>query len=172
MCSSDLEVTLAVRATGPLAEIVLPLQRPPRPTPPPPTTPPPPQPGPTTTTAPPPPPPTPEIFTGLVIDARGLNVRPAITPKFLSEAGQEIYGSAVVDRVWAIREGMAGYAKDLSAAQSNDRVGRRPLVAKAVRTAGANKADVVLSNADAAKLLAAAENLSFLEKARVMIVVD
>jgi hypothetical protein len=170
------EVTVAIRAIGPLADLVLPAQHSPRPAPPVAMPPAPPAP-PTPSTPPPSPmvapvPPKPEIFTGLVVDARGLNLRPAISPKLISASGQEIYGSAVVDREWAVREGMAGYAKDLLAAQSSNRVAEKPFVVKAIRATGASKTDVVLSDADAAKLLATAENLSFLERARVMIVVD
>jgi hypothetical protein len=51
-------------------------------------------------------------------------------------------------------------------------VGEKPLVVKGLRASGANGCDVVLSNADAAMLLAATGNLSFLEKAKVMVVVD
>ncbi len=159
------EVTVAVPATGEFADLVLP--RPTTPKPPAPTVAPPTTPEPTPEAKP-----APAIYSGLVIDARGLGVKPAMAPKVLSEGGQEIYGSAVVDRDWAVQQGMVGYSKDLFAAQSSSRVGEKPLVVKAVRAAGANTADVVVSNADAAKLLAAAENLSFLEKAKVMIVVD
>lgn len=161
------EVTVAVPATGEFADLVLPQMGPPKPPAPIPAPPVAPDPKPQASPAP-----APAIYSGLVIDARGLGVKPAMAPKVLSEGGQEIYGSAVVDRDWAVREGMAGYSKDLFAAQSSNRVGEKPLVVKALRAAGANTADVVVSNADAAKLLAAAENLSFLEKARVMIVVD
>jgi hypothetical protein len=159
------EVTVAVPATGEFADLVLP--RPTTPKPPAPTVAQPTIPEPTPETKP-----APAIYSGLVIDARGLGVKPAMAPKVLSEGGQEIYGSAVVDRDWAVQQGMVGYSKDLFAAQSSGRVGEKPLVVKALRAAGANAADVVVSNADAAKLLAAAENLSFLEKARVMIVLD
>lgn len=161
------EVTVAVAATGEFADLVMPRMVTPRPSPPSVVPPPPPDPRPEAKPTPPP-----EIFSGLVIDARGLGVKPAMAPKVLSEGGQEIYGSATVDRDWAVQQGMVGYTKDLSVAQSAPRVGERPLVIKGLRAAGANKADVVVSNADAAKLLAAAENLSFMEKARVMIVVD
>lgn len=112
------------------------------------------------------------IYTGLVIDARGLNVRPAMAPRILSEAGQEIFGRAVVDKTWAVQQGMAGYLKDLAAAQASERVGERPLTVKGLRADGANRSDVVISNVDAGVLLGAAQHLSFLEKARVVIVVD
>jgi len=38
--------------------------------------------------------PTSEIYTGLVVNAKGLNARPAMSPKILDENGQEVYGSS------------------------------------------------------------------------------
>jgi hypothetical protein len=119
-----------------------------------------------------PPPGTSQVYTGMVIDARGLGARPAMAPKIVAESGKEIYGSAMVNREFAVQQGMVGYAKDLSAAQGNNRVTDRPVTIKALRTSGAAKCDVVISDSDAAKLTSAAENLSFLQKCRVMVVLD
>jgi hypothetical protein len=113
-----------------------------------------------------------QVYTGMVIDARGLGARPAMAPKIVDESGKEIYGSAMVNREFAVQQGMVGYAKDLSAAQGNNRVTDRPVTIKALRTSGAAKVDVVISDSDAAKLTSAAENLSFLQKCRVMVVLD
>jgi hypothetical protein len=112
------------------------------------------------------------VFTGMVVDARGLNARPAMSPKITDENGQEVYGSAFVSREYAVQQGMSGYAKDITAAQSNQRVTNNPLTVKGLKTEGPGRADIVVSNADAAKLRSASENLSFLKKCRVMIVVD
>lgn len=112
------------------------------------------------------------VYTGLVIDARGLGARPAMAPKIVDESGREIYGSAMVNREFAVQQGMVGYAKDVSAAQANSRVTDRPVTIKAVRMSGPAKCDVVISDSDAAKLTSAAENLSFLQKCRVMVVLD
>ena len=113
-----------------------------------------------------------EVFTGMVIDARGINARPAMAPKILNENGEEVYGSAYVSREFAVQQGMSGYAKDLTAAQSNPRVTNSPLTVKGLRTEGHGRSDIVISNADASKLRSASEHLSFLKKCRVMIVVD
>lgn len=114
----------------------------------------------------------PEVFTGLVVDARGLSARPAMAPRILDESGNEVYGSAFVSREFAVQQGMAGYSKDITAAQTNARVTNSPVTVKGVRTEGSGRCDVVVSNADAAKLRAASDNLSFLKKCRVMIVLD
>lgn len=116
--------------------------------------------------------PPPEIFTGLVLDARGLQARPAMSPKVLDENGKEVYGSLNVDREYAIQQGMSGYARDLTAAQSNPRVTNNPASLKGLRTEGPGRSDIVISNADADKIRGAADNLSFLKKCRVMIVLD
>ncbi len=113
-----------------------------------------------------------EVFTGLVVDARGIQARPAMSPRVLDESGREIYGSMNVEREYAVQQGMSGYARDLTAAQSNPRVTSNPLSVKGLRTEGAGRSDIVIANADAEKIFASAENLGFLKKCRVMIVLD
>jgi hypothetical protein len=114
----------------------------------------------------------PAVYTGLVVDARGLGARPAMSPKILDERGQEVYGSAYVSREYAVQQGMAGYAKDITASQTNPRVTDQPLTVKSLKTEGPGQSDLVISNADADKIRGASENLSFLRQCRVMIVVD
>jgi hypothetical protein len=112
------------------------------------------------------------VHTGLVIDARGLGARPAMSPKIVDETGKEVYGAAYASREFAVQQGMCGYARDLTAAQQNPRVTNDPLIVKGLRTQGPGKSDIVISNADATKILSSSENLSFLQKCRVMIVLD
>ena len=111
-------------------------------------------------------------YTGLVINAKGLGVLPAMAPKILDESGREIYGSRFVKREWAVKYGMVGYAKDLNQARNNERAGANPLVVNALRASGPNKADVVVSDADARRIHQAAQYQNFLEKCRVMFIVD
>lgn len=112
------------------------------------------------------------VYTGLVIDARGIQARPAMSPKVLDENGQEVYGSMQVDREFAVQQGMSGYARDLTAAQSNPRVTNDPVTVKGLRTVGAGRSNIVISNADAQMIKSASENLTFLKKCRVMVVLD
>ena len=111
-------------------------------------------------------------FTGLIVDARGLGIRPAMAPKILDESGQEVYGSRYVSREWAVKIGMVGYDKDVNKARSNDRVANNPLIVKAVKASGPNKADVVISSNDAARIRQAAATQNFLDKCKVMFIVD
>lgn len=154
MSDGSVEVTIGMKLTGALADSLLPkgLQTPPTGL------------GATGVQG--------QIYTGLIVDARGLGVKPAMAPKILNEEGKEVYGSAWVSREYAVREGMVGYLKDPAAAQANPRVTDKPLMVKALKPSGDARVDMVISNADAAMLHSAAQNLSMLEKCRVIILVD
>ena len=79
---------------------------------------------------------------------------------------------ANVDIDYAEKQGISGYTHDLTAAQSNQRVGVNPITVKAVRISGSGKSDIIISNADAQKVRSSAESASFLKKCKVIIVLD
>lgn len=157
------EVTLRMSLSGKFAQTIIPKaiqEEQKRELPPPPTV----KPGPAPAGAP--------VYTGMVVDARGLGARPAMSPKIVDEAGAEVYGSMVVDKTFAVSQGISGYARDLTAAQGNQRVTNNPVTVKGVSAEGAGKADIKISNDDASQIRSSTENLSFMKKCRVMIVLD
>ena len=111
-------------------------------------------------------------YTGLILDARGLGVNPAMSPKVYDPDGREVYGSAFVSRDFAVSQGVVGYVKSVDQAQQTDRVKGNPAIVKAIEAKGANKADLVVSKDDAEKLRALSQSQTFMREARVMIVVD
>jgi hypothetical protein len=111
-------------------------------------------------------------YTGLVLDATGLQARPAMTPQIFDEEGNEVYGTAVVSREYAIQQGMAGYARDVQKASASERVGGQPLVVKAMEVRGQARTDFVVSNEAAENLRQVAADQGFLRQCRVMIVLD
>ncbi len=112
------------------------------------------------------------VFTGLIVDARGLGLRPAMAPKVLDQNENEVYGTGKVSRDYATQIGVVGYEKNLERARSNERVTNNPMVVKAVQVSGSHKTDVVVSNQDAGKIRAAGQNLNFLQQCKVMFVLD
>ena len=112
------------------------------------------------------------VYTGLVIDARGLGVRPAMAPKVLDDRGDEVYGSRYVSREYAVDIGMVGYEKDIDRARMNERVADNPLIVRAVEASGPNKTDVIISSADAMKIHNAASNMNFLQHCKVMFILE
>jgi len=167
MSDGTAEVTLRMSLYGGvLAQTILPLAiaKPPAP--------PEPAPAPAAPAPAAPAPPAASVYTGMVVDARGIQARPAMSPRVFDEDGKEVYGSANVDREYAVQQGMSGYARDLNAAQSNQRVTANPVTVKALRSSGAGRSDLIISNADALQIRSAAENMTFMKKCRVMVVLD
>jgi hypothetical protein len=112
------------------------------------------------------------VYTGLLIDARGLGLRPAMSPKVLDENGAEIYGSVMVSREYAIQQGMAGYAKSVESAAKNSRIASTPLQVKAKEASGKARTNLVVSNDQAQEIQRLSKDSEVLEKCKVMIVLD
>jgi hypothetical protein len=112
------------------------------------------------------------VYTGLIVDARELGIRPAMAPRILDERGEEIYGSKYVSREFAVDIGMAAYDKDVDRARMNERVADNPLIVKGIKAAGPNKTDVVISSADATMIHNVASNMNFLQHCKVMLILD
>ena len=112
------------------------------------------------------------VRTGLVVDAKGLKIKPALRPRLLDEDGEEVYGTGSVDRDYAIRVGVAGYLKDVEKAEEHERVADNALVIKGLRPEGPARTDVVLSQEDADQIRKMARKMSFLDQCRVIYVID
>jgi hypothetical protein len=110
------------------------------------------------------------VATGLVIDARGLGLRPALLPKIVDQQGQEIYVGQVATRTNTVEQGVAGYAKDVNAAANNFRVTDNPAVMKALKASGSARTDVMIGQADAQALRQLSSKGEFLQYCRVIIV--
>lgn len=113
---------------------------------------------------------TPEKYTGLIIDARGLKLQPAMAPRILVEGDlSEIFGGLVADKDISMREGFAGYAGTIKKARDlTDRIGENPMIISATRAI--NRSDVVISSASAKLLAGAIVNNNFLKKCKVLMV--
>jgi hypothetical protein len=114
----------------------------------------------------------PADFTGLVVDARGLEVYPTMAPRIYDESGLEVYGSAYASREFAVQRGVVRYGKPIEAVLSSSRVADNPLIVKGLRTTQPGHTDIIISNADASKIRASSAHLSFLKKCRVLVVVS
>jgi hypothetical protein len=113
-----------------------------------------------------------EIYTGLVVDARGTKFRPAMAPVIVDENGKEVYGGAFVSREFAVQKGMCKYVKVIKTAQMDASVVHNPLTVKSLGVENGILTRIVISNADASKIRSASEHLSFLKQCRVVIVMD
>jgi len=111
-------------------------------------------------------------FTGVVIDTRGLKMKPALAIRILNEGAKELYRGEYVPQDKAARNGLALFARDLTAAQTNPRVGKNPLTIKGSKLDPAAPSDIILDQGEAQKMAPFAQKGTFLEECRVMIVLD
>ena len=110
------------------------------------------------------------IYTGLIIDARGSGVEPAMSPKIYDKNGKEVYGSAAVERDFVLQHGIVGYVKDLKNAEEHERVKGNPLLIKAELNPG-KSTDLVISDEDTKMLIELDSKQTFLREARVLIII-
>jgi hypothetical protein len=116
--------------------------------------------------------PVPAAYTGVILDARGTGLQPAVVARIKDEQGREVYGPAVVGTEAAAEHGrLMGYVKDEAAAQANSWAGGRPLTIKAVRSEGERRADAVVAAGDAQSLSDPAL-ADLLEQGRVVAIID
>lgn len=108
--------------------------------------------------------------TGVVIDARGLALQPALLPRIVDESGQSLYAPEVVDVEAAVQQGYVAYAKAFDQAPAQARVGERPLVLRALRVAGDTRVDLVLSSAEAVRIRDYAATRRLVQQCRVLII--
>ncbi|QSQ26391.1 hypothetical protein JY651_16290 [Pyxidicoccus parkwayensis] len=106
-----------------------------------------------------------EKYTGLVVDARGLGVKPMLAPRLLDGSGKALYGAAALSDESRATAGVAAWFDSLEAAKKAELVGEKPLVVKAT---GLKGSDLVLASDDAKAL--AGVNTLFLAEGRVVIV--
>lgn len=115
----------------------------------------------------------PKPYTGLVVDARGLDLRPNMAPRILSPTGYEVYGGNFADRMYATRIGVVGYDKDMDRALVSERLGgedAHPMVVEARHVSGLYSGDVVVSSEDGVNIRMADREWGFLEECRVVFV--
>ena len=113
-----------------------------------------------------------DVYTGLIVDARGIGARPAMVPTIRDENGEEVYSAAYISREFAVQQGVSKYVEALDDPGRDPRTGPKPLLVKGLRTIEHAACDIVISNADASKLRSASAHLKFLKQCRVIIILQ
>ena len=103
-------------------------------------------------------------YTGLIVDCRGLELQPVMSPVIENVNGTKIYGHKNLDIDRVIREGMADYSADL---ENVGRAGENPLVVKAVSAKNFNS-NPVLNIPDSNRVLIENYATKFLSDLKVV----
>ena len=113
-------------------------------------------------------------YTGLIIDARGNNMIRAFGPNIFDTNGRTIYSVHNVSEDYAIKYGIVSYAEGSDAWQKAEsgqlsRVGSHPLIIKmaAPKARCVYNCDVIITPADADRILAENQKTHFLDKCAV-----
>lgn len=114
-------------------------------------------------------------YTGVIINAEGMNLERTFAPVIYDTNGRVIYGIQNLDKDLAITYGMVEYSESLEeSAGGNSRAGNNPLVINAVDVKGGknsvNKVNVVVSVEDGNKVLLANDKSSMLANCAVVFV--
>lgn len=112
------------------------------------------------------------LYSGLIIDARGLGIEPVLDPVIVSEQGHQVYSSVFISREFAVQSGVCKYVCGLDQALQDKRIGDNPLVLKGLRKEGTKNATLVMSMSDYFTLEKLTERHTFLNECRVIIVRD
>ena len=108
------------------------------------------------------------IYTGLVIDCRGLGLQTAMSPVILNSNGTKIYGHKNIDPDKVIEMGMADYVNDPA---KLSRAGTNPLIIKAIALENFNSNPVV-SLKDSNQILVENYATQFLKALKVVFLYD
>ncbi len=107
-------------------------------------------------------------YTGLVVDCRGLDLQPVMSPVIKNSNGTKIYGHKNLDIEEVIARGMADYIDD---PDHVDRAGVNPLVVKAVAVENFNS-NPVLAIPDSNRVLIENHATKFLKELNVVFLFD
>ena len=112
------------------------------------------------------------LYTGLIVDVRGLSFKPAMSFKLVDEGEQEVYGPKYASRECAVRWGFCEYTDQIDSAKTFKRLGNNPIMVKGIRFKTPGASTIVISDTDVSKIRSKAAHLVFLKKCRVVIVLD
>ncbi len=117
------------------------------------------------------------FYTGLIVDARHLDVRRGLSPRIYSESGQLIYGGVFASQELVQERGIVGYGSELTPELLKrleldpDYPYLAPLAVKAVGTADSTKTGVYITEADTALILEAMVKYDFFARYAVIFLV-
>lgn len=119
-----------------------------------------------------------QVFTGLVVDARGLNVGRGMNPRVWSESGQLIYGGINASYDYLQQVGLVSYGHELTP-ELLQRIAvdpayplAVPLVVKAVGVVEPTRTSVIISDEAAEQILKALAAYDFLARFAVIFLID
>ncbi len=108
-------------------------------------------------------------YSSLIIDARGLNIRPMLFPAVLNEDGREIYGKQFIRIDKALDHGIVTYVYSENEADNHSLRGERPYFTAALRGV---KGNPVISHKDVRRIFSSSRTREQLKNCRVIFIIN
>jgi hypothetical protein len=108
-------------------------------------------------------------YTSLIIDTRGLKLKPMLLPAVINESGLEIYNRNHISGKTAVQHLAVSYTYSEADAIKHKKAGRHPFYCTALKSLNGNP---VISNEDVKRIYSNKENLANLKKCRVIFIID
>lgn len=111
----------------------------------------------------------PTRYSSIIIDARGVGIKPMIFPAILNEDGREIFSRHMISVEHALHHGMMSYVYSESQAENHPLRGEKPFFTVALRGL---KGNPVISHRDTRKILSSKETRQALKNCQVIMIID
>jgi hypothetical protein len=108
-------------------------------------------------------------YTSLIIDARGLGIRPMLLPSVYTDHGLEMFGPRFAKAASARKSGLASYCTSEDEAMAHKKAGRRPYYIAAIR---ALRGCPVIADRDARRILASPVTKENLKNCKLIIILS
>lgn len=109
------------------------------------------------------------LYTSLIIDVRGLEIKPMLLPSVLNENGLEIYNKNYIKSADAVKYNAVSYVYNDKDAIKHKKAGKKPLFCAALKNMNGNP---VISDIDIKKMFSHKKNIEYLTKCRVIFIID
>lgn len=108
-------------------------------------------------------------YTSLIVDTRGLKIRPMLLPSIMNETGLEVYSRNNISGQVAVKHLAVSYTFSETEAMKHKKAGPRPFYCIALKSLNGNP---VISDEDIKRVFSHKENLAFLKKCRVIFIIE
>ncbi|HNX24240.1 MAG TPA: hypothetical protein PKG60_09335 [Spirochaetota bacterium] len=109
------------------------------------------------------------MYTSLIVDVRGLGIKPMLIPAVLNENGLEVYNKNFIKPSDAVKYNPVSYVHSEKEAIKHKKAGKHPLFCAALKNMNGNP---VISDNDIKKMFSHKKNIEYLSKCRVIFIID
>ena len=109
------------------------------------------------------------LYSSIIIDVRGLGIKPMLIPSIVNEHGLEIYSKNFINPDDAIKYNIVSYVHTEKDATKHKKAGKNPLFCIALKNINGSP---VISDNDVKKIFSHKKNIEYLKKCRVIFIID